>query len=331
MKVLYQTDNNYAAYMGISMLSLFENNQMVEELTVYIIDDGINQENIEKIKNLGEKYKRQIVFISAISVLEDEKNKEVFSYVGFRKNKHSYLKLYIGNLLPELCGRLIYIDCDTVVTGSLEELETIPMQGKVIGMVQDSLIGKSKTSIGLADTDRYYNSGVILFDLELWKKKDCFRRIVNHICNVRTYGTVDQDVLNMELKNEIATLPMRFNVQSIHMAATAKQFTNIFKHRENFYSMEEIETATQKPIIVHFLRFIGEHPWDEKTVHPDKEYYDTYWKLSPWKDMKKHITTNGILFKIERMMYLTFPRNLFLMVFHLVHERMVRKSNRLPK
>ena len=36
LNVLYGCDDNYAPYTGVSLLSLFENNKDIEEITIYL-------------------------------------------------------------------------------------------------------------------------------------------------------------------------------------------------------------------------------------------------------------------------------------------------------
>lgn len=45
MKVMYTCDNNYVWLMGISVISLFENNKHVKELKVYLLGEKISKEN----------------------------------------------------------------------------------------------------------------------------------------------------------------------------------------------------------------------------------------------------------------------------------------------
>ena len=49
LNVLYQTDDNYAAIAGVSMTSLFRTNPHMDEINIYILDNGISAENIEKV------------------------------------------------------------------------------------------------------------------------------------------------------------------------------------------------------------------------------------------------------------------------------------------
>ncbi len=328
MNVLYQSDNNYAPYMGVSVCSLFENNKEADKINVFIIDDGIDDYNKEKLRQLGAAYSRDISFLTGEVLLEDAELVKTFEYTKFRKNTHSYFKMFIDRLLPGFNERIIYIDCDTVVEGDITELMTVDMGGRAIGMVQDSLITSAKTSVGLKDDERYYNSGVILIDMEGWRKAECSDRIFRHIRDVRTYGTVDQDVLNVELRDEIMTLPVRYNLQPVHMDYSYKQYISVYRHKEPYYTGSEIKEALDDPGILHFLRYIGESPWHESNVHPDTPYFDKYLALSPWKDMVKKPSGRGGVFKIEKMMYKILPKAVFLRIFYILHDRMIRKSNK---
>ena len=243
MNILYQSDNNYAPYMGVSICSLLENNKEAGSINIYIIDDGINGDNKEKINSLSLKYPAKISYLTGDILLEDADLVKTFEYTQFRKNTHSYFKMFIDRLLPDLNERIIYIDCDTVVEGDITGLESIDLKGRAIGMVQDSLVSSVKTSVGMDDTERYYNSGVILIDLKRWKELNCSDRIYKHIRDIRTYGTVDQDVLNVELHDEISTLPVRYNLQPVHMDYSYRQYSRVYKHKEPYYNSEEIKEA----------------------------------------------------------------------------------------
>ena len=314
--------------MGVSICSLFENNKDCEKIRVYVIDDDIDEDNREKLNGLGHKYSREIVFLRGDSLLEDAELVKTFEYTQFRKNTHSYFKMFIDRLIPGLNGRIIYIDCDTVIEGRIDALENIDMMEKPIGMVQDSLVAGAKTSVGIDDKERYYNSGVILIDLKRWKELECSRRIYEHIRDVRTYGTVDQDVLNVELHDEILTLPLRYNLQPVHMVYSYKLYSRAYRHAEPYYTEADIADALKDPGILHFLRYIGESPWHKDNVHPDTPYFDKYLAISPWKDMIKKPAGKGMIFKVEKIMYRLLPKAVFLGIFRFIHDRMLIKSNK---
>lgn len=329
LNVLYQSDNNYAVFMGVSICSLLNSNKAAESIHVYVIDDSINLENKEKIKSMVHSYAREITFLPGDKVSAQEEIATAFSYTGMRKNTHSYLKIFIDELVPELNGRMVYIDCDTAVTGDIQDLMSVDMHGKTIGMVMDSLTTKTKTAVGIDENDCYYNSGIILIDLMQWKQRQCSKRILEHIKNVRTYGTVDQDVLNVELKNEIFTLPIAYNLQPVHLVYPYQAYTKVYRHREEYYSKEEIEAAVKSPKIIHYLRYLGESPWHKENSHPCTKYFDHYLQMSPWHNYNKKPANTKQIFRVERWMYHHMPRSIFLRIFNFVHGTMTIRSNRI--
>ncbi|MHC3377938.1 glycosyltransferase family 8 protein [Ligilactobacillus equi] len=81
-----------------------------------------------------------------------------FEYIS----KISYARLLIPDLLPHL-KRVLYLDCDIVVTDNLDRLFEISLEGNPIGMAIDWFYFNTK--------DNRYNSGVMLIDCELWREK----------------------------------------------------------------------------------------------------------------------------------------------------------------
>ena len=56
MNVIYSSDNNYARHVGISITSLYDHNQDVETVNVYLIDDEISEENHKKLDAVAKKH-----------------------------------------------------------------------------------------------------------------------------------------------------------------------------------------------------------------------------------------------------------------------------------
>ena len=72
MNVVYSSSDSYSMVAGISMYSLLENNQSVDELNIFLIENGMSQENKDKFTTPQEKAQ----FISTlIPILVEIKNK----------------------------------------------------------------------------------------------------------------------------------------------------------------------------------------------------------------------------------------------------------------
>ena len=328
LNVLYQSDDNYAVYLGVSLFSLLKNNREADEIDIYVIDDEISDENRKKLFRLTERYGRKLILKDASVLREKAADTGFESYLGFRKNRMSFLKMFVSEVVPETVERLIYIDCDTLVCGDLRPLAEQEMYGHPIAMVQDCLMGDCKEEIGIRRGEPYFNSGVILFDMKVWKEKKCLERIVDHARNVRVYGTVDQDFYNVVLKGDIRLLNPSYNLQGMYLAYSPRRFDRIFKQDKAYYTEEEIVAARKAPVIIHFLRFLGEYPLSATSIHPVGKRFDAYLRHSPWKDYEKKPGELAFSHQVERFLYRILPEGCFLRIFRLFHGRMLRKSER---
>ena len=60
MNIVYSSSDSYAELCGISIVSLFENNKSCDEINVYVIDNGISNQNKEKLLSTAKHYSRNI-------------------------------------------------------------------------------------------------------------------------------------------------------------------------------------------------------------------------------------------------------------------------------
>ena len=200
MNILYQFNEKYVPYAGVSITSLLENNKDADYITIYLLGEAISTESRKKLLQQIEIYGRKGVFIDAVELIEEIKD------VGLDQYRGSYaanIRMFVNNFIPKTIDRLLYLDCDTIITDSLTDLFNIDMKDKPVAMVLDSMCMNHKQAIGFLKNDLYFNSGVILFDLKEWRKRQCQERIMDHVKNIRShYMAPDQDILNIVLKNQ---------------------------------------------------------------------------------------------------------------------------------
>lgn len=323
MNVLYQFNEKYAPYAGVSITSLFENNKNVKSISIYILGEELSDESINRFNILAQQYGRKIYFVDTNKMIDTMKNLNMPTYRGsFAAN----MRLFISEI-PDINGRLLYMDADTIVTGELASIYDSDI--KSVGMVYDTLSCNHKYDIGLNKDDGYFNSGVILYDLTKWKEKDYTKQIVNHVQNVRAqYPSPDQDLLNVVLRGDIEVLPASCNYQPHLRVYPYDVFMKIFKPYP-FYSRNEVEEAGKNPVIMHAFRYIGEFPWHKNNLHPFNDIFDYYLGLSPWKDYIKESAEGGLVSTVERILYKILPKAVFLRLFKIMHRRFFKKAEKL--
>ena len=325
LDVLYAADDGYAPFLGVSMYSLFKNNVDMEEIRVYAVLDNVSDANREKLQQVAGCFNRELVLVGA------ERFNEQLAKLGvprYRGNYATNYRLFFDAIVDEGVERLLYIDCDTAVCGSLRTVIECDFEEYPAAAVLDSLGSRYKHIVGFPPEVPYFNAGVLVIDVKNWKERHVSEEILNHIKNVRSrYCNPDQDLLNINLRGKVKILGPEYNFQPIHRAYPDKAYEKVYGFR-NYYTPEQVEHARRSPVILHMYRFLGQFPWHRNNMHPDTAVFDEYLALSPWADYRKQKTKCcSVSFKIERFLYMILPKTWFLYFFAFMQEWSFRRQN----
>ena len=125
MNVMYTCDNNYVWLMGISMISLFESNRDIANLKVYLIGNEISQSNKDKLSDIANKYDREI------EIIDTPELNIPSSLTSSRWPSSAFTRLFAGKILSQKVKKILYLDCDTIISGSISDLGKIDFGGKI--------------------------------------------------------------------------------------------------------------------------------------------------------------------------------------------------------
>lgn len=186
----------------------------------------------------------------------------------------TYYRLLLIDLLP--ADKVLYLDTDLVVTGSLKELYEIDMEGKAYAgaLVQSR---ERKQALGIQAGYPYINAGVLLINLHWLRGHTTRKDMLDYIAqNKECLRLADQDVINgMFYKNNKA-LASRYNYCP-------------YKNKKYFEMKKDLH---RKPIIYHYR---GEKkPWQFR--------YDSYAKTVYWKYVNRDITEYVGMVKLVHML-----------------------------
>ncbi len=314
INVLYQFDNKYAPYAGISITSLIENNSGAA-ITVYCAASKIIPKNINKINSLIKGSGNQVIWLDTS---EAEKSIKKLGCDSWNNSFATWLKVFILEQIPESVERLLYIDCDTLVLGEIEELFGYDISNKAVGAVMDCL---AQFECGRLNITEYYNAGVTLYNLKHMREHGMIKGMIKHLeKHVGQYRVNDQDLLNDYFHGNIYMLPLKYNVQGFLYMYEAKNYRSVYK-AEQYYSVEEIEDAKKHPAIMHFFRILGDYPWEKQNMHACSADFHEWLNRSLWADVKDLEKKRSIIFSIEKFLYKLLPQKIFLCLFRLSVER----------
>lgn len=277
----YACDNNYALQVGVSIESLLFNNNIDEAARIYIFADNISVENKKKLRAIGEKYTTKIEFIDTKVMIEKIKHTGLVSNVD-NKSLSTFVRLFVQDYIPEEYDILIYLDADTLIDGDIHELINFSST-KPVAAVLDIMPQYYKNIIGF-NKFNYYNCGVLRINMKMWRCLQCESKIMNHIVDVyNKYLFADQDVINIVLKGEIDTLPLRFNSFPFYGEIPYEEIIRYIGDSKYYYTKEEFIEARLNPAIVHFVYSVVDRPWFKGNINKYSNEWKKYLSQTLWK------------------------------------------------
>ncbi|GAB2932309.1 glycosyltransferase family 8 protein [Micromonospora polyrhachis] len=134
-----------------------------------------------------------------------------------------YFRCLLPRILPVTVQRVIYIDADTLVLDDLRPLWNWPLDGRPVAAVGD-LVSVIRDAIshwqelGLDGGAPYFNSGVMVADLAIWRNEGIGERVLRRCQLDRDrllirdrWPQYDQYGFNVVLQNRWSRLPDRWN------------------------------------------------------------------------------------------------------------------------
>ncbi|MBO4563960.1 MAG: hypothetical protein J5720_00835 [Bacteroidaceae bacterium] len=281
----YSINDFFAREAGISLVGFFENNLDYEPEEVFFLDYGIHAINKQKLESIAAHYGRRITYLKAKSITAQMK-REFPHLKAWRGTMAPNAKAFVDIIMPDYVHRLLFVDADTVVAGSVRELNHLDMGGAALGVVPAALKKEelAKKSVKLESGNKiYFNSGVLLYDLDNWRRENCHQMILDMLQKKINLDWPDQNLLNNAIPERIIKcLPLKFNYLTHYYHPKQELY---MLHRCHVYSEQEIQEAIHHPAIIHYLGgWVMSRPWYEGCRSTHSEEYLRYKALSPWKD-----------------------------------------------
>ncbi len=252
MNLLVTLDSNYVYPLCIMLRSLMLNNAD-SDFDLFIAHSSLTDHDFEEIKHSVDETR---TVIHSILIAD-----EVFAKAPLLKriSKETYYRLLLTDYLPENVHKILYIDPDTVINGSIESLYGTDLGCNVLaaGIHTYGLYEKfNLTRLGMDKNCHYINAGVMLINVDEWRRNTDSTAIFNFIeQNNRKLILGDQDVINILFQHKTLKIDERlYNLDE----KTFRYFSLKFLHKEPI----NLKWVGENTIIIHFN---GKHkPWHGK-------------------------------------------------------------------
>jgi lipopolysaccharide biosynthesis glycosyltransferase len=296
MKIAYASDDNYAALTAISAVSLLKSNPGAE---IFLLGCNLKDESIETVKTRVEKYGGIFRYVDVSEKINHLKSMGVNPYVSYAV----YARIFIADLLSDITGKILYLDCDTLVVDSIDDVFKTDLNGNPLGLAPDAVHPAYKKVIQLPLDKPYFNTGVALIDLDKWRARKCAKRIMDELESPHGRNPLgDQDVIVRVLNDEIVPLDRRWNFLSQHI----------------LYGRKE------KPAIYHFSGNTLGRPWFTSSRHPMRETYRHIALEIGLGATAEQIKPLPIEYKIQYILYKILPQILFRPIYNLMLRTHIR-------
>lgn len=186
-----------------------------------MIDDNIDLES-KKLLRFSVKNSRMNTEVEFLKI-----NKKFFENVvtSDRIPETAYYRIAIPELFRgKNVERLLYMDCDMIAIKDITPLWDLEFNGAIVAAVEDAGFHQrlEKMEIPVQST-RYFNSGLMLINLEKWLEQDITKKVLTFIEeNPEKLRFHDQDALNAILHDRWIPLHPKWNAQG-YIMAKAKQ------------------------------------------------------------------------------------------------------------
>lgn len=236
MNIAICFDKNFQKWATVCLYSIWEQHKNDPKIRLVILSDITYNQCIWQLKRVLNYF--DFTFDNPGNDFDDMPT-------GYHFNVTTYWRLALPKVLTSYgIKKAIYLDTDTLVVDSLQELYDINLNDKTCGgcmdIGSDEHIDRMSLKQGFA-----INGGVLLMDVGKMNQIN-WADEANRLNEEGRIKWVDQDVFNILLDEKIALLALKWNMQTGH-----------FLHK---YS--------EKPAIVHFTMWADKKPWFTTFRHP---------------------------------------------------------------
>ena len=265
MNILVSLNSNYIYPLCVMFNSIAKTNPG-ESLDVYVAYSSLTDEDFAKMERAldGTDFRIHPVFVKD----------ELFADAPIlsRTSKETYYRLLIGDILPENVHKILYLDPDVVINKNLNELYNIDVSDYVLaggchlfGLVEMGNLAR----LGLNPMGSYINAGILLINLDNWRKTVTLKDIFDFINRKhRLLLLADQDVINVLFeKHSLVIDERKYNLDEKTFKAYSKK-----KSGEKRIDLDWVRRNTT---VIHYN---GKHkPWLEENYGGKLgEYFEKY-------------------------------------------------------
>ena len=322
LNVVFASNNDYSSLLSTCLISLLENNKKdFDCINVFVLDDGISEENKQKIFSLAKNYSCKLTFIKTDILNSNDKIMMPLDKEDYGKSLTTYYRLFLSTLLPDDIDKVIYLDCDALVLGSYKELWKLDISDYYCAGVVDPTNDNILREYGFGGKDKYFNAGFLLVNLEMWRNNNIEEKFIEFLLeNKSKFFLHDQGVINNVLRSKIKIVEPKYNLQLYFQFFDYDLAMKYMGREHSYYTKEIVDESRNNPVFLHFCGGTQNRPWYNK----EHIYYNEFKKYSNMADCK-NIYDNGVTLSWKtKLLYKGINNKFFQLILKLIPGKIIK-------
>ena len=279
--ICFSCNNTYLTYLSTTLESLIanRNNKSVYDITVLYTELSSDRCNLIK-----QTYERDNVFIRFLNVSSLLKKYQDLFYISGHISTEAYYRFLIPEIF-KFYEKVLYLDCDLIINCDVAKLYNMDISNYLLGACKDVEIIRFYIAdnlkhyllqiLGLKDYTKYFNSGVILFNIKACLAFELVDKLFKCLKEIGNPKFWDQDVFNCVCENKVYEIDQAWNTQwrpyMDNMQAASFQLPE--------FVYDGYMDALNKLYIIHYTSNIK--PWNTPGL-PLANFWWHYARMTPF-------------------------------------------------
>lgn len=291
-----QSDSRFAPDCAVMLHSLLSVNPDDEFVVHFAHSDALPKRELDRLAEIvtgfGSRWEPAPVA---------DRISSQFPFIDRYGGVTAWFRLLLPRLLPDL-SRVLYLDADVLIVGSIRALWETDLYKRCLAAVTQPLLKQDRkrvvADLGLPDSQRFFNSGVMLLDLDRLRATGLMDEVERYARDrLVPMPWADQEPLNAVLWSQRTELHPRWNVMNPCFELPPRYLP---------WPPDQLREAVRHPAIIHF---IGPYkPSHYRLRHPFKATYFEHLEQTDWPEVAQEgrTTRHVVLRKLPPLLALRY-------------------------
>ena len=183
---------------------------------IYVLTTSLKKEYAEELRLIVRDCAPDSASLDFVSLREEMEKSQGAFHLRHYYSRETYCRIFIPRFFPQY-KKVIYLDCDIVVTGDISELYNTDIGDNLVAAAPEEVMSDFdvfgtyvEKSLGIA-RDKYFSAGILLINADLYRKENIEGKFIDLMNRFVFRVTQDEDYLNVLCKDRVKWLPVDWN------------------------------------------------------------------------------------------------------------------------